>query len=147
MVGRLRLASIFSLVERRLRRGPVASVVIPGIGNFDLGLHDRPDIWISEPIRRGEMFDPHILSLLREFIAPGSVFVDVGANIGWFTVIGSRLVGPAGQVIAIKPDPRNYEILKPNVALNGCGNVTLHPVAVGAAGGCGLALSVSRQSG
>lgn len=107
--------------------------MIPGVGNLDLLLHDRPDIWISDVIRRGEIFDPHVLSVVREFIEPGSVFVDVGANIGWFTVIGSRLTGPRGHVFAIEPDPRNCLILKRNVARNSCANVTIFPVAAGAA--------------
>jgi FkbM family methyltransferase len=123
---------MFSLVARRWARRPATMVDIAGVGNFDLVLHDCPDIWISDPIRRGEMVDPHILELLRELITPGSVFVDVGANIGWFTVIGSRLTGRNGRVFAIEPDPRNYEILTRNVTLNGCCNVRIDQVAAGA---------------
>ena len=123
---------MFALFERRFARCPAKNIAIPGVGNLDLVLHDRPDIWISDPIRRGEFFDPQILSVLCDFIDPGSVFVDVGANIGWFTLIGSRLTGPGGRVFAVEPDPRNCDILKRNVARNGCGNVTVYPVAAGA---------------
>jgi FkbM family methyltransferase len=130
-----RVVPLFSFLERRLARSPAKSIAIPGVGRLDLRLHDRPDIWISDPIRRGETFDPHVLSILREFIEPGSVFVDVGANIGWFTLIGSRLAGPNGRVFAIEPDPRNCDILGQNIAHNGCQNVSVYPVAAGAADG------------
>src|SRR5579863_394998 len=119
---------------RRARNLP-KTIVIPGVGAFGLVLHDVPDIWISDVIRRDEPVDPHILSVLRDFIEPGSVFVDVGANIGWFTVIGSRLTGPGGRVFAIEPDPRNCRILRRNLALNNCRNVSVYRVAAGAADG------------
>ena len=127
--------SISLLPHRRRVRHPATNISVPGIGSLELVLHVRPDLWISDPIRRGEMFDPHILSVLREFIMPGSVFVDVGANIGWFTVIGSRLAGREGRVYAIEPDPRNCDILKRNIAANECHNVIVHSVAAGRAFG------------
>src|SRR5271165_5329770 len=126
---------MFSLLKRRFTRNPSKKLVIPGVGSLDLLLHSLPDIWISDVIRRDEPFDAHVLSILREFIEPGSVFVDVGANIGWFTMIGSRLTGPKGHVFAIEPDPRNCDILSRNIAHNGCGNVTIYPIAAGAADG------------
>jgi FkbM family methyltransferase len=129
------MASIFSLREWRITRSPAKNIVIPGVGSLDLLLHDLPDIWISDVIRRDEPFDPHVLSILRDFIEPGTVFVDVGANIGWFTLIGSRLTGPKGRVFAIEPDPRNCGILRRNIAHNDCGNVTVYPVAAGAMDG------------
>jgi FkbM family methyltransferase len=127
--------SLFLLPDRRQERRPATNIAIPGVGSLELVLHDRPDVWISDPIRRGEIFDKHILSVLRDFIMPGSVFVDVGANIGWFTVIGSRLAGREGRVYAIEPDPRNCGILKRNIAANGCRNVTVYSVAAGRAVG------------
>jgi FkbM family methyltransferase len=129
---------MFSLLERRFARNPTKSIAIPGLGSFHLLLHKLPDIWISEIICRDELFDPHVLSILRDFIKPGSVFVDVGANIGWFTVIGSRLAGRRGRVFAIEPDPTNCDILKRNIERNDCGNVTIYPVAAGATRGKAL---------
>lgn len=56
-------------------------------------------------------------------IRPGDVILDVGANIGDFTVLSSWLTGPQGSVIAIEPNPFYYEILNRNIALNGLRNV------------------------
>ena len=49
----------------------------------------------------------------------GDVFVDVGANIGYFSVLAACLVGEGGQVFAFEPDPDNFRLLRDNVALNG----------------------------
>ena len=56
---------------------------------------------------------------------PGDCFVDVGANIGYFTLLASRAVGPSGRVLAFEPDPDNYRLLALNCKHNGCDNVTL----------------------
>jgi FkbM family methyltransferase len=109
-----------------------ASIEIPGIGSITLALHTKKDIWISDVIRRGELFDSHILGVLPYLVLPGTTLIDIGANIGWFTVIGSRMVGLDGQVIAIEPDPENLRLLHWSVAHNGCRNVTIFPYAAGA---------------
>ena len=47
-----------------------------------------------------------------EILHPGDTFIDVGADFGWYTVIGAKVVGPTGRVIAFEPVPRNLEFLK-----------------------------------
>lgn len=54
-----------------------------------------------------------------------SVFVDVGANIGYYTLIASKLVDLQGRVYTIEPIPSTATILKANVKLNGCSNVNI----------------------
>ncbi len=63
---------------------------------------------------------------------PGTMIIDVGANIGWFSVIGSRLVGKSGHVLAIEPEPHNLHLLRRNVVRNRCRNVRILPWAAGA---------------
>jgi FkbM family methyltransferase len=60
----------------------------------------------------------------------GDVVVDVGAHIGRYTIISSKLVGINGKVIAIEAHPENYEMLKKNIQLNGLTNVTALNYAV-----------------
>jgi FkbM family methyltransferase len=55
----------------------------------------------------------------------GDVFVDVGANWGYFALLASRLVGSSGRVLAIEPDPRLFELLTTNLNLNNCTNVVI----------------------
>ena len=67
----------------------------------------------------------------RGALKPGQTVVDVGANIGCFTVLAARLVGPEGRVVAFEPDPNNLTRLQRNIALNRLKNVTVLPNAIG----------------
>ena len=64
-------------------------------------------------------------------IGPGDTVLDVGANIGVFTLGAARRAGPTGRVIAFDPVPRNVRYLVANAALNGYCNVHVEPIAVG----------------
>jgi FkbM family methyltransferase len=63
-------------------------------------------------------------------VKAGDTIVDAGANFGYYTVIGSRLVGDKGKVYAFEPDPKNFELLQRNVRLNGLTNVVLEQKAL-----------------
>ena len=66
---------------------------------------------------------------LGEWVGEGNWVVDVGANIGNYTLELSRLVGPRGRVIAVEPLPATFHLLARHVALARCNNVTLLNVA------------------
>jgi FkbM family methyltransferase len=132
---RSRMRSFGSTVRRALsewfQKPPATLVDVPGMRQLQFALHTKPDIWISDPIRAGAIFDSHILSLLRVALRPGDVLADVGANVGWFSVIGSDLVGPTGKVFAFEPDPDNLKLLRRNLSLNQCRNVHVFGTALG----------------
>jgi len=69
--------------------------------------------------------EPEVQEALAELLKPGQTVYDVGANIGFFTILCSRLVGPQGRVYAFEPIPQNLATLRHNVALNGLHNVTI----------------------
>jgi FkbM family methyltransferase len=69
--------------------------------------------------------------LLRRLLRVGDTFVDVGANIGYFTLLASRLVGAAGAVTAIEATPPTAEKLRHNIVLNALSNVAVHVCAIG----------------
>lgn len=71
------------------------------------------------------------ISLMRQFIKPGDVVIDVGANIGTHTVAFANLVGPSGVVQAFEPQPRLYQMLCANLALNGIEHVLTEHAVVG----------------
>ena len=62
-----------------------------------------------------EIFVDDILSALAR---PGDVFVDVGANMGYYTIKIGTLVGPEGRVYSFEPNPETYEFLRDNVMIN-----------------------------
>jgi len=69
-------------------------------------------------------------ALLPNFVKRGSVAIDVGANIGYYSLLLSRLVGPKGHVYAFEPLPANFDRLKVNIEIN-VDNVTAYNMALG----------------
>jgi FkbM family methyltransferase len=67
---------------------------------------------------------------ISQILHPGDTFIDVGANFGWYTVIGAKAVGATGRVIAFEPVPRNLEFLRRNVAANECNNTKIETMAL-----------------
>lgn len=67
---------------------------------------------------------------INSFLCPGDIFVDVGANIGLFTLIAAKLVGEKGSVYAFEPCSLTYNRLKSNIKLNGFSNVYCQQVAL-----------------
>ena len=65
-----------------------------------------------------------------ERVKKGMTVLDLGAHIGYYTLMAARLVGTEGTVFAFEPDPKNFSLLERNVALNGYKNVTLVQKAV-----------------
>lgn len=63
-------------------------------------------------------------------VAPSSVFFDVGAHAGYYTLLASQLVGANGRVVAFEPDARNVGILKQHLQLNSAANVSVVEAAV-----------------
>lgn len=68
---------------------------------------------------------------LKKIIQPGFTCIDIGANLGYYSTILSRLVGAAGKVLAVEPVPMFQEIWKQNVKLSGVSNLTMWPYALG----------------
>jgi FkbM family methyltransferase len=68
--------------------------------------------------------------LFNTLIKPGDVVFDVGANVGYYTLLSSVLVGPEGKVFAFEPLPRNLALLRRHVEMNNLTNVTVFAGAV-----------------
>jgi FkbM family methyltransferase len=71
-----------------------------------------------------QLYEPAEMALLKGWLQPGDVFVDVGAHIGFVTLQAARVVGPTGKVLAIEAEPENFQRLRHNVALNPWAPVT-----------------------
>jgi FkbM family methyltransferase len=75
-------------------------------------------------------FEPRVRQTLREHTHPGTTFLDIGANIGYYTVQAANLVGPQGRVIAFEPQSAMRQELTVNLALNHLSNVAVYPYAL-----------------
>ena len=90
---------------------------------------DPRDTTITPWLKKG-IWEPLETALFEGEIGPGDVVVDVGANVGYYTLLAARLVGPTGKVYAFEPDPDAFALLSENVRLNGLGNVVLSSKAL-----------------
>ena len=75
-------------------------------------------------------YEPSVTQALLQVVRPGWTVVDIGAHIGYFTLLLSELVGPQGKVIAFEALAQNFEVLRENIVLNSCDNVILESRAV-----------------
>jgi FkbM family methyltransferase len=83
---------------------------------------------------------------LADLLGPGDVFVDVGANVGWFSLLAARLVGETGHVYAIEPVAMNVKAIVANVRRNRLRNVTVLDLAASDSDGTTV-LTLTRHPG
>lgn len=132
-----RLAATFARLGDRIRARPAESarpaptVSLKAAPALRMEVHSRYDKFISAQIAQTGEWEPFETELVQRFLQPGDVFVDIGANIGWYTIIAASRVGARGRVYAFEPARENFELAARNVALNGLRNVTLERLAVG----------------
>jgi FkbM family methyltransferase len=92
-------------------------------------------------------YEPPLTALVQHILRPGDVFIDVGANEGYFTIVGSHSVGD-GRVWTIEPQIRLAPVIRENLRLNGRTNVELVPVALSdTAGTTAIHLAPSTNTG
>jgi FkbM family methyltransferase len=96
-----------------------------------LGFHD----FIRSFLDLNIPYEPDVTGFLVRALRPGDTFVDVGANLGWFTCLGASAVGPSGSVYAFEPGPENVRELARNVEHNGFVNVSIVDKAASQASG------------
>lgn len=100
-------------------------------GPLCLRLHPPGTDLVSDRLREARLWEPFETRLCLGLVTPGAVCVDVGANLGYFTVLAAAQAGSGGRVHAFEPDPDNFALLAANVALNGLvDRCTLSPLAL-----------------
>jgi FkbM family methyltransferase len=133
------------LAQRLIDTGPV-----PVTGGHARGLLLEPSTLPLTHVQaygivRGSV-EPEVQEALRRVVAPGATVYDVGANIGFFTLLCARLTGPTGRVVAFEPSPPAIPGLRANVALNGLAHVEVVERAVAAEPGRARLLQVGQHS-
>jgi len=111
--------------------------------NSQVGKREYFDIKIDRGVRMRLHFDSELSRLiyvddferterefLKKFLKPGDLFVDIGANIGLFSLIAARAIGPSGKVFAFEPTGRIYGRLTHSVRLNAFQNISCFRLAL-----------------
>jgi FkbM family methyltransferase len=94
-----------------------------------LDLQVDKDLWLGA-------YEPEVAQAIRRFVRPGSTAYDLGANVGYTSLLLADAVGASGQVVAFEPLPRNVERLRRGIGLNHLEDrITVVAAAVGAAAG------------
>lgn len=140
--GRWRIGSLASrmLESRPLPAGRRTVTTRHGFAmNLDLGQFVDRTIYCQ-----GE-WEPLETAVFVKILRPGDQIADVGANIGWFSLLAAQLVGPTGRVHSFEANRATHALLEENLALNGCENVVAYCMAVGEAEG--LARIARREAG
>jgi FkbM family methyltransferase len=97
------------------------------LDGFDL--YVDPQEAIGRRIKRSGKHEPHLEAFLRQRLRTGDVFLDVGANIGFMTMLAASAVGPGGKVIAVEPNPDNVSLIEASIAANGFSQIRIIPAA------------------
>jgi FkbM family methyltransferase len=95
---------------------------------------------------RVNLYEPDVTAVFRRLLRPGMGVLDLGANIGYFTMLAASLVGPQGWVVAVEPNPANVKLLEASRRANGFAHVTACQVAAGREPGL-LVLNTSHSNG
>lgn len=97
-------------------------------------------------LRFGDL-EPEMTSGIERILQPGDVFVDLGGNEGWFSLVAARAVGPTGRVVCVEPQERLWPVVLRNFAMNGFAQCELVPVAVGTEAKAEITLAPSVNTG
>ncbi len=92
---------------------------------------DKNDTIISHELLTHKVWDPYCTKIFSEIIKKDWTVLDIGAHIGYYSLLASSLVGDRGRVYSFEPDPHNFSLLQKNIYENNISNVELINKAVG----------------
>jgi len=108
-------------------KGRLAELVLPRTGKRDaLVFGSRFSLDLSDYMQRhiyAGSFERNESKIVRHMLRPGMTFVDVGANVGYYTALAARLVGPTGSVFAFDPSEYAFPRLSRMIEVSGLTNV------------------------
>lgn len=107
---------------RRLLQPKVENVQLVDLGRFKI-YASADDTFIGKEIIETHNHEPQVTAAFIDHIKPGMGVLDVGANIGYFTMLAASLTGPAGVVYAVEPSPDNVKMLCASQAANRLQNI------------------------
>lgn len=129
--GRVLRRKLTFWINRRIDRSWGQRPYISTLRDDGLLLEVLPSDVVGRPIAEFGVYEYAVTELLRGYLHPGDCFVDVGANIGYYSVLAAAIVSRTGKVIAFEPSDRVRKRLVRNVELNELNQVEIRGDAVG----------------
>ncbi len=99
------------------------------LDGFSLYVRDG-DAAVGRAVKSGA-YEPHVAAIFQKYLRAGMHVLDIGANIGFFTMLSAALVTPSGSVMAIEPNPENAKLVELSRRANGFENVTIVQAGAG----------------
>jgi FkbM family methyltransferase len=112
------VGKVYAHLYRYLNPGTVIQFTIP-----EGKLHVVSNSAMARELAKVTSYEEGTTKLYRRIVKEGMVILDIGANIGYYSIIGSRLVGIKGKVFAFEPGPEAFALLVKNIEVNGYTNV------------------------
>lgn len=110
------------------RTGDARIIELPGVPAFPIRTHPyADDQFVSRSILDSGNWEPLETEIARRLLPNFGLFIDLGANIGWYSALARQVMPPGSTVHAFEPDPRNFDLLTENA--RGSDAVQVYPVA------------------
>ena len=127
LIGRRHQVRAWLDQQRYRRERPQAVTIGFGDVRATMGIEDEAEHRIVVSKRE----DYRLMGALARALGPGDVFWDIGANIGFYTLLGAAIVGRTGRVVAFEPEATSRARLFENIARNAFDHVDVKPIALG----------------
>ena len=98
-----------------------------------VGVKNEPDTMMRQTLQTyalSSTWEEDTTKLFEKVVKKGDIVVDMGANVGYFTLLSAKLTGENGKVFSFEPNPKNFEYLSKNIKINNYTNVTAEQKAI-----------------
>ena len=137
-------ASSLEFARRSIAPQAASAAALSTIEGFQI-YSDDDDALVGQAVRHG-VYEPEVCALFRRILRPGMNVLDLGANIGFFSLLAASLVGPSGHVQAVEPNPVNVRLLEASRRANAFDQLSVLQVAASSEHGL-LVLHTSYSNG
>jgi len=121
------VSSYLGSVEFMTRGFGSSKITLTDLPDFKIYVDDFPPI--GGAIQNNKTYEPHVTKIMKSILKQGMTFLDVGANIGYYSLLAAGMLGPSGKVISVEPNVQNVKLLYLSSIINEFDNIEIYPFA------------------